>query len=144
MENSTQTFREKINLVFQLTEELQMKTKTVLSTGACVRKECFFVNIQLFVRTFRYNFVFLNIYHTEYTFPLNSLQPLNFLTPRIYDIVQSISLLEKYTIFDHPCSQSIQPADIRNCYFRNKVNWSYSKFEANFFYLCLQSQEQKI
>ena len=43
MENPTQTFREKMNLV--LTEELQIKSKTVMSFRACERKEVFFCNI---------------------------------------------------------------------------------------------------
>ena len=34
---------------------------------------------------------------------LNSLQPLNHLTPRIYDIVPSLSWLEKHLIFDQLC-----------------------------------------
>ena len=33
----------------------------------------------------------------------NSLQPLNHLTPRIYDIVPSLSWLEKHLIFDQSC-----------------------------------------
>ena len=33
----------------------------------------------------------------------NSLQPLNHLTPRIYDIVPSLSWLEKHLIFDQLC-----------------------------------------
>ena len=46
MENPTQTFREVMNLVFQVTEELQIKSKTVMCAGACERKkECFFCNI---------------------------------------------------------------------------------------------------
>ena len=34
MENPIQTFREGMNLVFQLIEELQIKSKTVMSAGA--------------------------------------------------------------------------------------------------------------
>ena len=48
MENPTQTFREVINLVLQLIEELQIIIKTVMSIGACERKkECFFVTFIL-------------------------------------------------------------------------------------------------
>ena len=48
MENPTQTFREVMNLVFQVTEELQIKSKTVMCAGACERKkECFFVTFIL-------------------------------------------------------------------------------------------------
>ena len=43
MENPTQTFREKVNLVLQLIEELQIKSKTVMSVGACERKKVFFL-----------------------------------------------------------------------------------------------------
>ena len=43
MENPTQTFREKMNLV--LTEKLQRKSQTVMSVTACERKEVFFCNI---------------------------------------------------------------------------------------------------
>ena len=46
MENPTQTFREVMNLVFQVTEELQIKSKTVMCAGACEKKkERFFCNI---------------------------------------------------------------------------------------------------
>ena len=46
MENSTQTFREVMNLVFQLIEELQIKSKTVVSELELVReKESVFYNI---------------------------------------------------------------------------------------------------
>ena len=37
MGNPTQTFREVMNLVLQLIEELQIKIKTVMSVGACER-----------------------------------------------------------------------------------------------------------
>ena len=47
MENPTQTFREVMNLVLQLTEELQIKIKTVMSVGACERKGVFFVTFIL-------------------------------------------------------------------------------------------------
>ena len=48
MENPTQTFREVINLVLQLIEELQIIIKTVMSVGVCERKkECFFVTFIL-------------------------------------------------------------------------------------------------
>ena len=53
MENPTQTFREVINLVLQLIEELQIIIKTVMSVGACERKkECFFVTFILSERFF--------------------------------------------------------------------------------------------
>ena len=38
MENPAQTFRVKINLVLQLIDEFQLKSKTV-SVGACKRKK---------------------------------------------------------------------------------------------------------
>ena len=40
MESLTQNVREKMNLVPQLIEELQIKSKTEMSTGACVRRKC--------------------------------------------------------------------------------------------------------
>ena len=39
MENPAQTFRVKINLVLQLIDEFQLKSKTVMSVGACKRKK---------------------------------------------------------------------------------------------------------
>ena len=48
MENPTQTFREVMNLVLQLIEGLQIKSKTVMSVGACERKKsAFFVTFIL-------------------------------------------------------------------------------------------------
>ena len=48
MENPTQTFREVMNLVLQLIEGLQVKSKTAMSAGACERKkECVFVTFIL-------------------------------------------------------------------------------------------------
>ena len=42
MKNPTQNFREKMNLLPQLMEELQIKSKTVMSIGAFVRKKVFY------------------------------------------------------------------------------------------------------
>ena len=39
MENPTQTFREVMNLVLQLIEGLQVKSKTAMSAGACEREK---------------------------------------------------------------------------------------------------------
>ena len=47
MENPTKIFREKVNLVLQFTEELQTKSKTVMSVEACERKKVFFVTFIL-------------------------------------------------------------------------------------------------
>ena len=47
MENPTKTFREKVNLVLQFTEELQIKSKTVMTVEACERKKVFFVTFIL-------------------------------------------------------------------------------------------------
>ena len=51
--NPTLTFGQVINLVLQLIEELQIKSKTVMSVGACERKKSvFFVTIILSERFF--------------------------------------------------------------------------------------------
>ena len=62
VENPTQTFREKVNLVLQLIEELQIKSKTVMSVGACERKKVFFFNIYFFRENFFYYLYFFSIY----------------------------------------------------------------------------------
>ena len=51
MENPTQTFREKMNLVPQLIEKLQMKCKTVMNVGACERKKAFILSEGIFCIT---------------------------------------------------------------------------------------------
>ena len=43
--NPTLTFKEVMNLVLQLIEELQIKSKTVMSVGARKSKKVFFCNI---------------------------------------------------------------------------------------------------
>ena len=62
VENPTQTFREKVNLVLQLIEELQIKSKTVMSVGACERKKFLFFNIYFFRENFFYYLYFFSIY----------------------------------------------------------------------------------
>ena len=82
MEIPTQTFREVMNLVFQLIEELQIKIKTVMSIGASERKkECFsfvtftlsegiFFIICVFSQYIAYSINFMISYQTEASQPL--------------------------------------------------------------------------
>ena len=61
MENLTQTFREKTNLLLQLIEELQMKRRKLMSVGVCDRKNVFFVTFILSEGLFLSFVFFLNI-----------------------------------------------------------------------------------
>ena len=61
MENLTQTFREKMNFVLELIEELQIKSKTAMSIGACDGKKSFFVTFILSEGIFFYYLFFLII-----------------------------------------------------------------------------------
>ena len=107
MENPTQTFREVMNLVLHLIEELQTKIKTVMSVGACKRKKSvFFVTFILSEGIF-FIICFFSIYSM-----LNKLYDLlhhcshSTTWHQEYDIVPSLSWLEKHTVFDNRCFKS--------------------------------------
>ena len=60
--NPTQTFREKMNLVLQLIEELQIKSKTVMKVGTCEREKRVFLEHLFCMREFSYYLCFFSIY----------------------------------------------------------------------------------
>ena len=102
MENPTHSFRE-TNLVVQLIEELQMKSKTVMSWSSRKKKEGIFCTVYFVYRLYRNSLCFITMYIvlntlSEYTYFYISKNITSYTFLLVFKIVESLQCILKDTI----------------------------------------------